>query len=191
MMRQTGVYLGLLASILTTLVGHYDVLGPDYKGIFELLGLVGVGISGWLATSPFDRDKLPTLLLACAIAGAIFSTGCAPKAYHLTTASVATAHGVLATVQDTAFKLKCGAPDAPPAPNCLEGDVNVQVHAALVKGFDAEVKVARAVRAWPVGTPMPAEIPGYLAEVTKAVNEALDLLPAGKLKDWLVAHLKS
>lgn len=134
-----------------------------------------------------SRLTIPILAL-------LLCVGCGAKGYHIATVSVATAHTSLKAAQDVALKGKCGEPTAPPAPICLsnvapaegQDSPNVKVHKALTKGFEIDGKVAAAVRDWPIGTPMPAEVPGYLAQITQLLTDVVGTFPDGALKTRLL-----
>lgn len=129
---------------------------------------------------PFVTSFVITLLL---------SLGCNGGARHIATVSVLSADAVLGATQDTADALVCGVATAPPAPRCLTKDQRKAIASKLEPAFAADVALIRAVRAWPVGTPQPAEVAELVGQITALLNQVLALLPQTPQKDQLLVKI--
>lgn len=111
---------------------------------------------------------------------------CNGGARHVATVSVLSADAVLGATQDTADALVCGVATAPPAPRCLTKEQRKDIARKLEPAFAADVALIKAVRAWPVGQPQPAEIAELVGQITALLNEVLALLPQTPQKDHLL-----
>lgn len=120
-------------------------------------------------------------LLAALAAVLVFNAACGAKGYHLATVSVASAHATASVVQDTADAFVCGVVTAPAAPRCLAADQRKAIAARLSPAFGLTGRIAAEVKAWPPNTPLPATIPGLLAQVSALIRDVLALLPADAL----------
>lgn len=195
---------GLLSTVINGVASGVVliVVDPVSFNVFEgwqklltaslLLGLLGA--ANYLKASPLPNYGV--VLLPLLLLGGL-SAGCGARGVHIAAVSVATAHTTLAVTQDTALKVKCGEPTAPAAPACLstvkpaadKDSPNAAVHRVLAKAFELDGKVATAVRDWPVGAPMPLEVPTYLAQITQLVKQVVDALPASAFKTQLLQKL--
>jgi len=138
------------------------------------------------------RELEQLLIIACGtIATAIVVAACATAGgpRHLGTVSIASAHAVLSTVQDTEKAIVCGQPQAPVAPACVTPDQHQQISAQLVTAFDYDERIARAVRALPPTAALPSDVTQLLGELTTIVNTVLGLIPSSPAKTQLVAKI--
>lgn len=119
----------------------------------------------------------------------LWVVACNGGARHIATVSVLSADAVLAATQDTADALVCGVATAPPAPRCLTKDQRKAIAGKLEPAFAADVALIKAVRAWPTGTPQPAEIAELVGQITALLNQVLALLPPTPQKDQLLVKI--
>lgn len=118
------------------------------------------------------------LILCTLLTFASLTGGCGAKGFHLATVSVVSAHSTASVVQDAADAFVCGTATAPAAPRCLDTDQRKAIAAKLSPAFGLTGRIASEVKAWPPNTPLPATIPGLLAQVSALIRDVLALLPA-------------
>lgn len=123
------------------------------------------------------------LILALAVAALV--SGCA-SARHISTVSVVAAHSTLKAIDDTERVAVCGTPTAPMEPLCVSAEKHKGISKVLARAFELDAQAARTVRAWPVGSPQPAELGQLVGEITALANQVLNMLPDSPWKAKLL-----
>ena len=119
------------------------------------------------------RDYFPLVLVLL-----ITAPACAPKAYHLATVSVVSAHATASLVQDEADASICGKPTAPPAPRCLTLEQRKALAPHLSEAFGLIGQGAETVKTLGPGATLGSVVKANLDRITSLLNVVLDHLPS-------------
>lgn len=123
------------------------------------------------------------------VALVVLLSGCAlPRARHIATVSVVSAHSVLSAIQDTEMDLVCGKATAPAPPACVLIEQHRDISGKLANAFALEKKIAVAVKAIPPGAPS-ANVAESLGQLQALIDAVLDLIPRSAQRQTLVANI--
>jgi hypothetical protein len=110
-------------------------------------------------------------------------------ARHIATVTVVSAHGVLATIQDTENAIVCGRPTAPAPPQCVPLETHRQIAQMLGRAFTLDAAIAKTLRDMPAGAPQPDQVLKELGEIGDLVKAIVELIPQSATKTSLVQNL--
>jgi len=107
-----------------------------------------------------------------------------------------TAHSAIVAIDD--FERTVCKPNPPPAdntcsavPRVLTDDQHQRVSAAIVRAYEADIRVGRAIILWQPGQPAPAALPALQAAVQEVETIVHELAPGSARVDELFARAQA